>query len=226
MKRRIVIGDVHGYFITLCRLLDLVNPTNDDEIYFVGDLIDRGKGSPEVVELVRTTSNFHSVQGNHEWMMIEAGKKKKEYYCNRTRDQYCYKHPELWDIHLAFMQQLPLYIDLGDYFICHAGLDPAKTFEQQEPDDFRRIRQPFHSINTPYFDDKQVVIGHTITSTFSKVKPGNVASGRGWWDIDTSAYATGWLTGLDLDNQVVYQVNAKSNKWRIVDLVDVVTKIK
>ena len=40
--RRIVIGDVHGHYDTLLRLFDAIAPNEQDWVYFIGDLIDRG----------------------------------------------------------------------------------------------------------------------------------------------------------------------------------------
>ena len=64
-----VIGDVHGEYQ---QLLDLLNkiPQNSN-ICFVGDLIDRGYKSKEVVKLIRD-NNYFIVKGNHEVLMIEA----------------------------------------------------------------------------------------------------------------------------------------------------------
>ncbi|MFO0163113.1 MAG: metallophosphoesterase, partial [Microcystis sp.] len=50
--RRIIIGDVHGSCQALLRLLNRVAPDSKDEVYFLGDLIDRGQQSLEVVDLV------------------------------------------------------------------------------------------------------------------------------------------------------------------------------
>lgn len=61
----IVIGDVHGEFNTLMKLIDILPQTND--ICFVGDLIDRGPDSKKVVELVRK-NKYSCVVGNHEAM--------------------------------------------------------------------------------------------------------------------------------------------------------------
>lgn len=61
----IVIGDVHGCFKTLLALLDQL-PKNR-EICFVGDIIDRGRKSKEVYELIRK-NNYKCVLGNHEEM--------------------------------------------------------------------------------------------------------------------------------------------------------------
>ena len=65
-----VIGDVHGYYNVLVRLLDRL--PDDAEPVFVGDLIDRGERSAEVVALVRERG-YRCVMGNHEGAMVEHG---------------------------------------------------------------------------------------------------------------------------------------------------------
>lgn len=69
MSRTIFIGDVHGCLRELRSLMDLVNPAHNDEIVFVGDLVDKGDDSPGVVKFVREMSLTHNVvvvEGNHE----------------------------------------------------------------------------------------------------------------------------------------------------------------
>ena len=51
-KRRIIIGDVHGHYDGLVALLDMVSPAKTDDVHFLGDLIDRGPRSADVVELI------------------------------------------------------------------------------------------------------------------------------------------------------------------------------
>ena len=53
MPRRIFIGDIHGHYDGLRRLWDYIAPTSIDQVFFVGDLIDRGPQSSEVVNFVR-----------------------------------------------------------------------------------------------------------------------------------------------------------------------------
>lgn len=63
----IVIGDVHGCYKTLCALLDKLP---DDKITFAGDLMDRGPGSKQVVDLVME-KGYQCVLGNHEHMFLD-----------------------------------------------------------------------------------------------------------------------------------------------------------
>ena len=51
--RRIIIGDVHGHYDGLMMLMDAIAPNSDDRVYFLGDLIDRGPDSAQVVEFVK-----------------------------------------------------------------------------------------------------------------------------------------------------------------------------
>ena len=65
-----IIGDVHGHFDTLKALISKL-PKNS-EFIFVGDFVDRGLHSKEVMEFIRT-NNYKCVLGNHEKMMIDYG---------------------------------------------------------------------------------------------------------------------------------------------------------
>jgi serine/threonine protein phosphatase 1 len=64
-----IIGDVHGMKPELVALIETLNPNEDDQIVFVGDLVDKGDDSPGVVRFVRELSLTHNVvlvEGNHE----------------------------------------------------------------------------------------------------------------------------------------------------------------
>jgi len=68
--RRIVIGDVHGHYDGLMRITRGDRP-GSDEVYFLGDLIDRGPQSAQVVDFVQSSS-YHCLLGNHEQMLLEV----------------------------------------------------------------------------------------------------------------------------------------------------------
>lgn len=70
MTQHYIIGDVHGEYQTLLTLISQL-PKNA-ELIFVGDLIDRGDESREVVEFVRQ-NDYRVIMGNHEAFMIRYG---------------------------------------------------------------------------------------------------------------------------------------------------------
>lgn len=224
MSRRIFIGDIHGHYDGLMHLLDKVAVNDEDHLYFVGDLIDRGPESAKVVDYVRQHEH-PCVLGNHEQLLLKAFSKERAsghalhgwLYCGGQATLASYKNNlDLLTEHIQWFQTLPLYIDLADVWLVHAGVDPTLAIAEQTAEEYCWIREAFHSDPTPYFTDKLIITGHTITFTFPDIAPGQIVEGPGWLDIDTGAYhpKSGWLTGLDIDNEIVYQVNVFDDSYR------------
>lgn len=224
MTRRIFIGDIHGHYDGLMRLLEAVDLDLQDNVYFVGDLIDRGPQSRQVVDYVRN-NGYRCVMGNHEQLLLEAFPNGEAHMPafqgwlysggQSTLSSYT-KVDDLFD-HVNWIKSLPFYLDLGDIWLVHAGLNPQRTLEEQTSHEYCWIRDIFHSYKQPYFSDKLIITGHTITFTLPGIEPGEIARGPGWVDIDTGAYhpKSGWLTAFDVDNAIVYQFNVFSNMLRI-----------
>ena len=231
--RRIIIGDVHGHYDPLMALLDAVSPQGEDRVYFLGDLIDRGPKSVEVVNFVMR-SNFQCLRGNHEEMLLDVvgdGQVSVELYQgwlysggHATVASYNNKIPQE---HIDWMKSLPTYLDLGDIWLVHAGVNPKLPLEQQTSEQFCWIRDEFHCISEPYFKDKLIITGHTITFTFPGVHPGQIAAGPGWLGIETGAYHhnSGWLTALDVNQGKVYQINTHNGCFRVLPLKKAIANV-
>ena len=233
--RRIVIGDVHGHYDGLMTLLEAIAPGSNDQVYFVGDLIDRGPQSAQVVDFVQQSS-YHCLLGNHEQMLLDVldssrgGSSQAQQawlYSGGYATVTSYKEATIPQKHLDWMRMLPTHLDLGDIWLAHAGVDPRIPLAKQTAEQLCWVREEFHSIRQPYFPDKLIIIGHTITFTLPGVSPGKLAQGRGWLDIDTGAYhpKSGWLTGLDITNRQVYQVNVYQHSVRTMPLEQAVTHV-
>ncbi|MEM6521212.1 MAG: metallophosphoesterase, partial [Cyanobacteria bacterium P01_C01_bin.70] len=220
----------HGHYIGLRHLLDKIAPTQDDQIYFVGDLIDRGPQSAKVVSYVRE-QGFACVLGNHEQLLLDAFAKNCD--SSQTLQAWLYsggqstlasydKDVELLSEHMEWLRTLPIYLDLDDIWLVHAGLDPALAIDQQTAEECCWVRDVFHSAPQPYFSDKLIITGHTITFTFPDIEPGQIVSGPGWLDIDTGAYhpRSGWLTAVDIDNEIVHQFNVFEAIYRSRSLAE------
>ncbi len=234
-NRRIVIGDVHGYYEGLMILLEAIAPNAEDQVYFLGDLIDRGPQSFQVVEFVKENS-YQCLLGNHEQMLLNLFTNSKVstsvvngwLYSGGQATIASYPQTTITPEHLEWFKSLPTYLDLGDFWLVHAGVNPYMAIEEQTSAQFCWIRHDFHSMQQPYFPDKQIIAGHTMTFTFPGVAPGTIVQGAGWLNIDTGAYhpRSGWLTGLDINNNLVYQVNVFQNKLRTLPLEEAVIKLK
>jgi len=222
-KRKIVIGDVHGHYQALVQLLEVVGLSSDDQVYFLGDLVDRGPDSASVVQLV-IENDYACIKGNHEQLLLESllfGDLYSQTFQgwlksggHNTLLSYNGKIPQ---DHLDWLETLPIYLDLGDVFLVHAGLDPTLALEQQTQKQCCWIRESFHRMSQPYFKDKLIIVGHTMTFNFPNVIAGEVIKGVGWLDIDTGAYhpKSGWLSALDISNEVLYQVHISGKNQKI-----------
>lgn len=147
MRRQIVIGDVHGCMDVLNRLLDEVrfDPTAD-RLRFVGDLVNRGGQSLEVLRFVAGLgSSAQVVLGNHDLALLRYAYQKP-----RRRK----KNPEFnailraddGDALLAWLRERPLFWKNKNHrlAVVHAGIDPRWNLAATEA----RAQELSHSLNT------------------------------------------------------------------------------
>jgi serine/threonine protein phosphatase 1 len=66
------ISDVHGHFSTYRKLLEKLKFSDEDFLYVVGDVIDRGRDGIKIIQDIMAHPNIELILGNHEYMMIEA----------------------------------------------------------------------------------------------------------------------------------------------------------
>ena len=81
MSKIIGITDIHGEYDKLCAVIDQLDINKEDTIIFMGDYIDRGPKSKEVIEKVLELQNYCNcvyLIGSHEYAMLHA--KQNEYY--------------------------------------------------------------------------------------------------------------------------------------------------
>ncbi len=211
MNRIYAIGDIHGCFEKLCDLMNKIDIAPDsDVIVFLGDYIDRGLKSFEVVEyLIDIKDRFKKtifLKGNHEEMFLNylSGTDKLLYLMNggeQTLESYLMHHsrgsddPVIPQKHIDFFNSLALFYQTDDYIFVHAGLRNKIPLEMQDPKDILWIRSRF--INSGYIFGKRVVFGHTPTAA-PIVQPNKIG-------IDTGAVYGGFLTCVKLPDLLFYQ---------------------
>ncbi|HOJ27820.1 MAG TPA: metallophosphoesterase family protein, partial [Spirochaetota bacterium] len=151
-----IIGDIHGYYNKLSGLFEKIKKhiTDNDTIIFLGDYIDRGKHSFEVIEfLIDLQQSYNTVylRGNHESMFLDylQGKEIPLYMYNggqATIDSYIQMMGSLRlpEDHKAFFNSLKLYYETDDFIAIHAGMRPGIPVELQSPYDMMWIREDFY----------------------------------------------------------------------------------
>lgn len=169
--RSFAIGDVHGCSKTLDNLLfNKLKITLDDDLYFVGDLIDRGQGSKEVIDRIIDLQNkgyrVNSVMGNHEYMLInsldntEFFQLWKKNSADTTLRSFCINNiNELPQKYIDFFSSLPYYIVLNDFIIVHAGF--SSTVENPFLDIDTMLWTRSEDIDLQKTGGRRVIAGHT-----------------------------------------------------------------
>jgi bis(5'-nucleosyl)-tetraphosphatase (symmetrical) len=126
------IGDVQGCFRTLCKLVDRIqfDPATD-RLWFVGDLVNRGPRSLEVLRWVRALGDAAvTVLGNHDLnlLAVDAGVRKPK--ARDTLDEIL-SADDRAEI-LDWLALRPLVHREGDDVLVHAGIPPAWSVAQAE----------------------------------------------------------------------------------------------
>ena len=122
MKRTIIIGDIHGCIAELEELWGIVEPTKEDNIVPVGDLVDRGPDSPGVVRFLHSKLQegykVLPIMGNHEFKHRRGNKRPRTAALVQA----------LTDTELQWIKMFPYYYRDGDILVVHGGLTEDITF--------------------------------------------------------------------------------------------------
>lgn len=218
------IGDIHGR----ADLLDTLHKQilKDSEGYsghktliYLGDYIDRGLNSRDVVDLLIDSplEGYQSIflRGNHEqvlldflnfdpgivtqWFTFGGQATFFSYGVSVSGIPFGEKINQLQtelatkipEKHLSFYQQLEFSYTLGDYFFVHAGVMPNVPLSRQLPMDMMWVRDEF--LTSRYKFEKMIVHGHSVVND-PVVRDNRIG-------IDTGAYASGNLTCLVLQGE-------------------------
>ena len=124
MKNIYIISDVHGCYKSLKALINQFPNKENSKIVFVGDLIDRGASSCEVVKFIMD-NNYDCVLGNHEEMFLEFAPSKENedlsnskhwlFNCGGEQTLKSYTCKDEYYKQYDFMKTLPLYLEYKDY---------------------------------------------------------------------------------------------------------------
>lgn len=208
-----IIGDVHGCFEELYDLLNVLNQkrgTSKRQLIFVGDLIDRGPSSPEVVE---TVYRYHklgyalAVQGNHDDKLIRYVKGnpvKVSPGLQTTLDQYKPLPLSMLEVHAEFLASLPYQLSLDDdkLRVAHAAIcdRPKRSYNIYGPN-AKGQRLPW----VQDYKGPLAVFGHEVVPEVTFIN--NTV------DVDTGCVFGGKLSALRYPEMEVVSVPARKEYW-------------
>lgn len=234
-QRVYAIGDIHGRLDLLDELLAMIERDDeqrggaDTSLVFLGDLVDRGPQSAQVVERIRqlheSRPGTRTLVGNHEELfllalegnldamrvfcrvggretMLSYGIDEAEYEAMGHREAAIRLAEIVPATHREFLSSLEDSVVIGDYAFVHAGVRPGVAIENQRTEDLRWIREPFLSHRLPL--EKIVVHGHTITDD---VQDTGIRIG-----LDTGAFRTGRLSAVGLEQNSRWIIDTAGRK--------------
>jgi len=173
---RFAISDIHGCPLTFKALLDKIQLTTQDELYLLGDFIDRGPDSKGVIDQVwqlqKDGYTVHCTRGNHEQLLLgtitdhNSRRIWMKHGGIQTLESFGAMLPE--DIpseYMQFFRDLPYYLELPDeYILVHAGLDFSDEDPLQDPRPMLWIRPWDMQFDLNWLNGRVIVHGHTPIS--------------------------------------------------------------
>ncbi len=179
--RYYVIGDIHGRYKKLLKIWDIISTKPKGKLIFLGDYVDRGRNSREVVSFIEQLvkeDKAIAILGNHDDMFIQWWYNKrqlwewKENYLKPTLNSYRDKHGvNKYKIqeHINFLKTLPKSYITETFYFCHSG-DPKDPL----------WGRPFDN-DTDLYDGKYCIHGHTsLEKPFFGKHRANIDTGAGW----------------------------------------------
>ncbi len=232
MKREIAISDIHGCFLTFIKLLETIkyNP-NEDKLYILGDCIDRGPSSKQVLDWIMKKqaekADILVLRGNHEQLMLRASESPKRYELwmrnggQQVIDSFEVENflgidKKYWD----FLNALPFYHLTDKYVMVHAGLNFDVENPLEDTEALLWIRRWHDNINKEWLGNRIIIHGHTrvtvseIEDQFDDLEKDQVIN------IDGGCYSANYksdlgnLCAFDLtNNELFFEKNVDAITW-------------
>lgn len=207
--RILAIGDIHGCDTALEVLLGQLTLQLDDTVVLLGDVVDRGPGTRQVLERLlhlKSECNLHFIRGNHEEMLFGVvdgslpAEKWRVHGGQEVLDSYGGSLDNMPASHFDFLISSTDYIETPTHVFVHASLEPGIPLAEQSKRWLRWTR--YTGQEAPLPSGQQIVCGHTAQHEGLPIRS------RGWICIDTCVYQEGgWLTCLDALTEEFFQAD-------------------
>jgi serine/threonine protein phosphatase 1 len=205
--RLLAVGDIHGCYKAFETLLNAIEIQPADTLVTLGDYVDRGPASRQVIErLLQLKSECHLVPllGNHEQMMLEARESRDMRkiwlgFGGAEAVEAYGSFEAIPDAHWRFLEKdcLP-YWEADTHFFVHANADPDRRLYAQSEN---MLRWEIFDHALPHESGKIMVCGHTSQKNGLPCNKGFAVC------IDTYAHGGGWMTCLEVNSGTIWQAN-------------------
>lgn len=207
--RRFVIGDIHGCGKALRSVLETIDPDPEDEVVFLGDYVDRGPESRDVVNQVlelRSKCRVVALRGNHEIMLMAVafGGLDASMWLNSggraTVASYGGALSKIPPDHIEFFRELRPYYEIDDAIFVHAGYAHDLPMARQNESETYWNHLP-HPPPPPHCSGKRVFVGHTPQASGDVLDFGHIVC------LDTYCFGGGYLTAMEISGDQLIQAD-------------------
>lgn len=237
---RYVISDVHGCYREYRKLLEKIRFSDRDELYVLGDAMDRGEEPIKVIQDMMSRPNVTYILGNHDYMMfqvisklmVEITEENCEGYLTEenmmdymywlqdggevTKEQFIKLSREEQEQILEYLADAFVYEIVEDrgkkYILVHAGIHGFT--EEKELDEYQIADFIFYRTDyrKRYYKEKNiyVITGHTPTPVFREDGLPEIYEGNGNIAIDCGCVSGGRLAAYCIDTGQCFYVDRKS----------------
>lgn len=170
--RVFAISDIHGDNDKFKSLLKKVGFKRSDKLFLLGDYIDRGAQSKEVLDtimlLIENGYDIHCIRGNHEEMLITALNdipSQVVWFKNggdTTLKSFSTNHIErIPEVYINFILNLPYYLEFENFIFVHAGINMTIDNPMQDLQSILWLRSWKDCYDKKWLGNRYVVHGHT-----------------------------------------------------------------
>ncbi|MCD8104782.1 MAG: fructose-bisphosphatase class III [Lachnospiraceae bacterium] len=232
-----VVSDPHGCLAEFKQLLKEIRFCDEDELYILGDMVDRGPEPVKLVQLLMMYGNIYPVLGNHDYMALKVLSKlnleiTEESLAKLTSDDlmdYLYWTQDGGDItarqftaldrenreeFLDYLGECSFYEDIRlngrRYILTHAGLDHFENDRALDDYELAELIFARADYTQRYFIEKNtyLVTGHTPTRTIRLDQKDLIYQENGHIALDCDCVYGGKLAAFRLDDHKVWYVDA------------------
>ena len=172
--KKYAISDIHGCAKTFQQLLRKITLSKEDELYLLGDYIDRGPDSKGVIDTIWQLQadgyQVHCLRGNHEQMLLDCEQTEIKFLLwernGGTATMKSFNTRLVSKIptkYTDWMHSIPYYFEVDQYILVHAGFRFDMPNPLEEKKSMLWERNWYHRINTHWLNDRIIIHGHTPT---------------------------------------------------------------
>lgn len=218
-----VMSDIHGCYDMFIEMLEKINFKDEDELYILGDIIDRGDKPIDILNYIINHKNITLLKGNHEvlmcsylldgdltlWMLNGGSTTYSQILANQDVnyiDKVC-----------DYFKRCPTIVVVDKFILVHGGVYFPENYNELSIDEFIKhqdeencLWQRSHIGNEKQFKDYTIICGHTPVQVIEdNQKDIKIVHKLGHKYIDCGCYYElngGKLSCLRLDDLAEYYV--------------------